>query len=68
VTPQAVVVEAASTISVDKPEVIRGKRVLVTEDGPTLTHGEMKIGAGIVAARRFGVAEIIDPRPYAVAK
>ena len=68
VAPQAVVVDAASTISVDKPEVIRGKRVLVIEDGPTLTHGEMKIGAGIVAARRFGAAEIIDPRPYAVGK
>ena len=68
VNPQATVVDAASTISVDKPEVIRGKRVLVIEDGPTLTHGEMKIGAGIVAARRFGAAEIIDPRPYAVGK
>ena len=66
--PQAMVVDAASTISVDKPEVIRGKRVLVVEDGPTLTHGEMKIGAGIVAARRFGAAEIIDPRPYAVGR
>ena len=68
VNPQAVVVDAASTLSVDKPELIRGKRVLVIEDGPTLTHGEMKIGAGIVAARRFGAAEIIDPRPYAVGK
>ncbi|MDR2855207.1 MAG: cyclic 2,3-diphosphoglycerate synthase [Methanomicrobiales archaeon] len=68
VAPRAVIVDAASTISVDKPEVIRGKRVLVIEDGPTLTHGEMKIGAGIVAARRFGAAEIIDPRPYAVGK
>jgi len=68
VNPQAIVVDAASTISVDKPEAIRGKRVLVVEDGPTLTHGEMKIGAGIVAARRFGAAEIIDPRPYAVGK
>ena len=68
VNPKAVVVDAASTISVDKPEVIRGKRVLVVEDGPTLTHGEMKIGAGIVAAKRFGAAEIIDPRPYAVGK
>ena len=68
VAPEVVVVDAASTISVDKPEVIRGKRVLVIEDGPTLTHGEMKIGAGIVAARRFGAAEIIDPRPYAVGK
>jgi predicted GTPase len=66
--PRAVVVDAASTIDVDNPEVIRGKRVLVIEDGPTLTHGEMKIGAGIVAAKRFGAAEIIDPRPYAVGK
>ena len=68
VNPTATVVDAASTISVDKPELIRGKRVLVIEDGPTLTHGEMKIGAGIVAARRFGAAEIIDPRPFAVGK
>jgi predicted GTPase len=68
VNPKAVVVDAASTISVDKPELIRGRRVLVIEDGPTLTHGEMKIGAGIVAARRFGAAEIIDPRPYAVGR
>jgi len=66
VNPTAVVVDAASTISVEKPEIIRGKRVLVIEDGPTLTHGEMKIGAGIVAAKRFGAAEIIDPKPYAV--
>jgi len=68
VNPQAAVIEAASTISVENPGVIRGKRVLAIEDGPTLTHGEMKIGAGIVAARRFGAAEIIDPRPYAVGK
>ena len=68
VNPRAVVIDAASTISVTKPELIRGKRVLVIEDGPTLTHGEMKIGAGIVAARRFGAAQIIDPRPYAVGK
>jgi len=53
---------------VDKPEVIRGKRVLVVEDGPTLTHGDMKIGAGIVAARRFGAADIVDPRAYAVGR
>ena len=64
--PNALVVDAASTITVENPEIIRGKRVLVIEDGPTLTHGEMKIGAGIVAARRFGAAEIIDPRPYVV--
>ena len=68
VNPRAVVVDAASTLSVEKPDVIRSKRVLVIEDGPTLTHGEMKIGAGIVAAKRFGAAEIVDPRPYAVGK
>jgi len=68
VNPTAIVVDAASTISVENPELIRGKRVLVIEDGPTLTHGEMKIGAGIVAARRYGAAEIIDPKPYAVGK
>ena len=64
--PQAVVVEAASPLFVDDPAAIRGKRVLVVEDGPTLTHGEMAYGAAWVAARRFGAAEIIDPRPYAV--
>jgi len=68
VNPNAVVIDAASTLTVDKPEVIRGKRVLVIEDGPTLTHGEMKIGAGIVAAKRFGAADIIDPRSFAVGK
>ena len=68
VNPNTVVVDAASTISVENAELIRGKRVLCIEDGPTLTHGEMKIGAGIVAARRFGAAEIVDPRPYAVGK
>ena len=68
VNPMAIVVDAASTISVDKPQVIKGKRVLVIEDGPTLTHGEMKLGAGIVAAKRFGAKEIIDPRPFAVGK
>jgi len=66
VNPKAVVIEAASPIFVPDPAAIRGKRVLVIEDGPTLTHGEMKYGAGIVAARRFGAAEIIDPRPYTV--
>ncbi|MBN2471185.1 MAG: GTPase [Anaerolineae bacterium] len=64
--PDAVIIEAASPILVDDPAAIRGKRVLVVEDGPTLTHGEMAYGAGVVAARRFGAAEIIDPRPYAV--
>jgi len=67
-SPGALVIDAASTISADRPEAIRGKRVLVVEDGPTLTHGEMKIGAGVVAARRFGAAEIVDPRPFAVGK
>jgi predicted GTPase len=64
--PNAVVVEAASPLFVDDPELIRGKRVLVVEDGPTLTHGGMKYGAAYVAARRFGAAEIVDPRPFAV--
>jgi predicted GTPase len=64
--PQATVVEAASPIFVEDPALIRGQRVLVVEDGPTLTHGEMAYGAGVVAARRFGAAEIVDPRPYAV--
>lgn len=68
VNPKAVVIVAASPIRVDRPDVIRGKRVLVIEDGPTLTHGEMKIGAGIVAARKFGASECIDPRPYTVGK
>jgi len=68
VNPDAVVIDAASTLSVSNPAVISGKRVLAIEDGPTLTHGEMKIGAGIVAAHRFGAAELVDPRPYAVGK
>jgi predicted GTPase len=66
VNPDAVIIEAASPIFLPDAAAIRGKRVLVIEDGPTLTHGEMKYGAGIVAARRFGAAEIIDPRPYTV--
>lgn len=64
--PDAVVIEGASPLFVDDPEEIRGKKVLVVEDGPTLTHGEMAYGAGLVAARRFGAAEIVDPRPFAV--
>lgn len=64
--PKAQIVEAASPIYVDDPGLIRGKRVLVVEDGPTLTHGGMAYGAGWVAARRFGAAEIVDPKPYAV--
>lgn len=66
VNPKAIMIEAASPISVSDPTAIRGQAVLVVEDGPTLTHGEMAYGAGVVAARRFGAAEIIDPRPYAV--
>ena len=64
--PEAVVIEAASPLFVDDPEAIRGKRVLVVEDGPTLTHGGMKYGAAYIAARRFGAGEIVDPRPFAV--
>jgi len=66
VNGRAVIVEAASPILVDHPEHITNKRVLVVEDGPTLTHGEMKFGAGVVAAGKFGAAEIVDPRPYTV--
>ncbi len=62
--PKAEVVEAASPIFVEEPEMIRGKRVLVIEDGPTLTHGEMLYGAGVVASRKYGARELIDPRPY----
>ena len=66
INPTATIVEAASPIFVENPSEIQGKKVLVVEDGPTLTHGEMAYGAGVVAARRFGAAEIVDPRPYAV--
>jgi len=68
VNPKAIVVDAASTISVTKPDVIKGKNVLVVEDGPTLTHGEMKIGAGVVAANRYGAKSMVDPISYAVGK
>ena len=64
--PGAMVIDAASPIYVDEYEKIRGKRVLVVEDGPTLTHGEMTYGAGVVAARKFGAAELVDPRPFIV--
>jgi predicted GTPase len=64
--PAATIIEAASPIFVEEGSRIRGKRVLVIEDGPTVTHGEMPYGAGWVAARRYGAAEILDPRPYAV--
>jgi len=64
--PNATVVRADSRVTVDDPGAIEGKRVLVVEDGPTLTHGDMKFGAGVVAARAHGAAEIVDPRPWAV--
>jgi predicted GTPase len=64
--PEATILEGASPLFVEDPAQIKGKRVLVVEDGPTLTHGGMAYGAGWVAARRFGAAEIVDPRPYAV--
>ena len=66
INPDAVIIEAASPIIVDKPEEIRGKRVLVVEDGPTVTHGGMTYGAGMIAAEDNGAAEIVDPRPFAV--
>ncbi|MBI5661420.1 MULTISPECIES: cyclic 2,3-diphosphoglycerate synthase [Ignavibacterium] len=66
INPKASIIEAASPVTVEKPELIRGKRVLVVEDGPTLTHGEMKYGAGTVAAQKLGAKEIVDPRPYTV--
>jgi len=68
VNPKAKVIKAESTLKVDDPEVIRGKKVLVIEDGPTLTHGEMKIGAGTVAAQRNGATEMVDPRPFITGK
>jgi len=64
--PGVTIIEAASPITVDNPEIIRGKEVLVIEDGPTLTHGEMRFGAGTIAAQRCGASHIIDPRPYTV--
>lgn len=66
INPNAVIVDAASPISVDRPELIKGHRALVIEDGPTLTHGEMKYGAGVIAARKHGAREIVDPRPWLV--
>ena len=68
VNPGAIVVDGASTIKVEDPSVIKGKKVLVVEDGPTLTHGEMKIGAGTVAAEKFGATGLVDPRPYLVGR
>lgn len=66
IVPDAIVIDAASPISVDDPDMIRNKKVLVVEDGPTMTHGGMKLGAGTVAARKYGAAELVDPRPFLV--
>lgn len=66
--PQAIVIDGASPIRVDHPELIRDKSVLIVEDGPTLTHGEMKLGAGTIAAQKYGAAKIINPKEYAVGK
>jgi predicted GTPase len=66
VNPGAKIIEAESTVTAENPELIKGKRVLVIEDGPTLTHGEMKYGAGTIAAQRLGASDIVDPRPYTV--
>ena len=68
VNPDAIIIDGTSPINVDDVELIRGKRVLCIEDGPTLTHGEMKIGAAVVAAQKYGAAEIVDPRPFTVGK
>ncbi|MGC9353367.1 MAG: cyclic 2,3-diphosphoglycerate synthase [Mariniphaga sp.] len=68
VNPNAVVIDAASPVRVENRDIIEGKRVLCIEDGPTLTHGEMKIGAAVVAAQKFGAAEIVDPRPFTTGK
>jgi predicted GTPase len=68
VNPGAIVVDGASPIKVEDPSVIKGKKVLVVEDGPTLTHGEMKFGAGVVAARKYGASELVDPRPYTIGR
>ena len=64
--PDAIVIDGASPVTVDNPNLIKGANVLVVEDGPTLTHGEMQYGAGVVAAEKFGAADLVDPRPYAV--
>ena len=68
VKPDAIVIDAASTLDIDDPSVVKGKMVLAVEDGPTLTHGEMKIGAAVVAAQKFGAAGFVDPRPYIVGR
>jgi predicted GTPase len=66
VNGDALIIKAASPVTVDSPDMIKGKKVLVVEDGPTLTHGNMAYGAGVIAARQLGAGEIVDPRPYAV--
>ncbi len=66
INPEAVVIDAASPLTVENGDMIRGKKVLVVEDGPTLTHGEMKYGAGVMAAYKYGASELVDPKPYAV--
>jgi predicted GTPase len=66
--PEALVVDAASPLTVSDPSIIRGKKVLCIEDGPTLTHGGMKYGAGVMAALKFGAADLVDPRPWATGK
>ena len=66
INPKAIVIDGASPVIVENPELIRGAKVLVVEDGPTLTHGEMTYGAGVIAAEKFGAEDLVDPRPYAV--
>jgi predicted GTPase len=66
INPDALILHAASPITADKPELIKGRRALVIEDGPSLTHGGMPYGAATIAANKFGAAEIVDPKPYAV--
>jgi predicted GTPase len=66
VNPDAKIIEGESPVTVEKPELIKGKRVLIIEDGPTLTHGDMKYGAGTIAAQRYGASDIVDPRPFTV--
>jgi predicted GTPase len=68
VNPDAIVVDAASILDMDDPSIVKGKQVLVVEDGPTLKHGEMQIGAGVVAAQKFRAAGFVDPRPYTVGR
>ena len=66
--PNAIVVDGSSPLFIDKPLLLKGKRALVVEDGPTLTHGGMQYGAGFVAAQKFGASEIVDPRPFVVSE